>query len=245
VAVLLGLLWAAVLFAAAVAGPAATVALLIPVGVVAALSAVRAEPAARAAPSIPALPGRSVSSVEAVGVIPAIALPLVALAGPRPTVAVGGLLAIVVATVLLATRTGGFPFRVFFAAFWPAIAAASVVLALHQGQSEALTLLAAVCLYDMASFIMGTSPLGGVAGVLSGWVTVGALAVLVAAVLVPPYSGHTPWILLGLVAGLAPVGVVICAITVRARRLPALRRLDSLVLAGPAWVIAVSLLLHR
>ena len=244
-AVLLGLLWAAVLFAAAVAGPAATAGLLIPVGLVAALSAVRAEPAAKAAPSIPALPGRPVSSVVAVGVIPAIAMPLAALAGPRPTVAVGALLAIAVAAVLLAARTGGFPFRVFFAAFWPAIAAASVVLALHQGESEALTLLAAVCLYDMASFIMGTSPLGGLVGVVSGWVTVGALAVLVAAALVPPYSGHTPWILLGLVAALAPVGVVICAITVRARRLPALRRLDSLVLAGPAWVIAVSLLLHR
>ena len=75
--------------------------------------------------------------------------------------------------------------------------------------------------------------------------TVGVLAVFVAAVVVPPFSGRSPWILLGLVAVLAPVGVVLRRASARARRLPALRRLDSLVLAGPAWVIAVGLLLHR
>ena len=75
--------------------------------------------------------------------------------------------------------------------------------------------------------------------------TVGVLAVFAAAVLVPPYSGRNPWVLLGLVAVLAPAGVYGCSRLGRGRSLPALRRLDSLVLAGPAWVIAVSLLLHR
>jgi hypothetical protein len=69
--------------------------------------------------------------------------------------------------------------------------------------------------------------------------------VFVAAVVVPPFSGRNPWILLGLVAVLAPAGVFAFARIGRDRQLPALRRLDSLVLAGPAWVIAVALLLHR
>ncbi len=180
-----------------------------------------------------------------VAVTPAVLLPLAALAGPQVVVGLGALLIFGAVALLLATSGGGFPYRVFLAGFCPAIATASVVLALGQGLSEALTLLAAVCLYDMATFIMGNGPLGGPVGVFSGWLSIGALALLVAAVVVPPYSGRNPWILLGLVALLAPVGVVLCASIARGRRLPALRRLDSLVVAGPVWVVAVSLLLHR
>ncbi len=126
-----------------------------------------------------------------------------------------------------------------------AVAAAAVVAAWGQGLSETLTLLTAVCLYDMASFLTGTGPRGGVVGALVGMVTVGVLAVFVAAVVEPPFSGRSPWVLLGLVAVLAPVGVFLAGRICPERRLPALRRLDSLILAGPAWVIAVGLLLHR
>jgi hypothetical protein len=76
-------------------------------------------------------------------------------------------------------------------------------------------------------------------------VTVGVLAVFVAAVVVPPFSGRAPWILLGLVAALAPMGVWLAGRASPRSRLPALRRLDSLILAGPAWVLGVGLLLHR
>ena len=245
-AVSLGLLWAAALFAAANAGRVPMAVLLIPVGAVAALSAARAEPAARSARLIPTPPGwPEVSWVAAVTVTPSIALPLAALAGPRVTVEVGVLLAVGAAVVISTTTAGGFPCRVLLAAFCPAIAAASMVLARGQGLGEALTLVAAFCLYDLASFIMGSGSVGGPIGVLAGWLSIGALASFVAAVVVPPYSGRNPWILLGLVAALAPVGVALCAAITRGRRVPALRRLDSLVLAGPAWVIAVSLLLHR
>jgi hypothetical protein len=134
---------------------------------------------------------------------------------------------------------------VALAAFAPAVAAASVVAARGQGLSEALTLVAAVCFYDMASFLTGTGPRGGVPGAIVGIVTVGVLAVFVAAVVVPPFSGRSPWVLLGLVAILAPAGVALAGRVGPQLRLPALRRLDSLILAGPAWVIGVSLLLHR
>ena len=88
-------------------------------------------------------------------------------------------------------------------------------------------------------------PRGGPVGVLAGWLTVGVLAVFVAAVVVPP-SRAQPVGPAG--PGRGPGsgrGRVVSAASAGPGRLPALRRLDSLVLAGPAWVVAVGLLLHR
>jgi hypothetical protein len=48
-----------------------------------------------------------------------------------------------------------------------------------------------------------------------------------------------------LLAVTAPAGVALAAHVAPGVRLPALRRLDSLWLAGPAWVIAVAVVLHR
>jgi hypothetical protein len=176
----------------------------------------------------------------------AFVLPLTAIGGPGAALGVGIVLA-AVAIVQLILTSGRLRFAlvVSFAGLAPAVAAASVVAARGQGLSEALTLLTAICLYDMASFLTGTGPRGGVAGALVGMVTVGVLAVFVAAVVEPPFTGRSPWVLLGLVAGLAPVGVFLAGRICPGRRLPALRRLDSLILAGPAWVIGVGLLLHR
>jgi hypothetical protein len=160
-------------------------------------------------------------------------------------VVVALLFAAAAAVLLWVTATRGFPLAVLVAALGPAVAGAAVVAARGQGLSEAETLLTAVCLYDMASYVMGTNRRGGPVGVIAGMLTVGVLAVFVAAVVVPPYSGRSPWILLGLVAVLAPAGVYAMGWIGPRLRLPALRRLDSLVVAGPAWVLAVHLLLHR
>jgi hypothetical protein len=242
----LGLLWAALLFAAAAGGAALTAVLLIPVAVVAALSGVRAQ---TGMPVVPAKrqagDGLGVSPTMVIAVTPAAVLPLAALAGGTVALVFGTLLVVGAVALLVAASGPRLPYGVLLAAFCPAVAAASVVVALGQGLAEALTLLAAVCLYDMASFLTGTGPLGGLVGVVAGWLTVGVLAVLVAAVVVPPYSGRNPWVLLGLVAALAPAGVLLCSRIGKTRLLPAVRRLDSLVLAGPAWVVAVGLLLHR
>ncbi len=271
---LLGLVWAALLVASAEAGVAAMLVLVMPVALVAALSGVRAvtgegassgDPASSgdgastgvgASTGDPASSGDGASSGDrpawlvvpprvAIALAPAVLLPLAALAGPEVAVGMGVVLAAGAVALLVVTTGRRFPIAVLAAAFAPAIAAASVVAARGQGLSEGLTLVIAICLYDMASFVTGTGPRGGPAGVIVGMITVGVLAVFVAAVLVPPYSGRNPWILLGLVAVLAPAGVFACSYIGRGRPLPALRRLDSLVLAGPAWVIAVSLLLHR
>jgi hypothetical protein len=235
-AVLTGLGWAALLVAGAELGALALAGVVIPVAVVAAVSVVRG------------MHGRQPSSVPTVAIAAGSAalLPLVALGGPAPAVAVGAVFVVAaIAQLIVSSHRVGFAVAVGLASFAPAVAAASVVAARGQGVTEALTLLAAVCLYDMASFMTGTGPRGGVVGVLAGMVTVGVLAVLVAAVVVPPFSGRSPWVLLGLVAVLAPAGVILASRICPTRRLPALRRLDSLILAGPAWVIGVGHLLHR
>jgi hypothetical protein len=66
-------------------------------------------------------------------------------------------------------------------------------------------------------------------------------------VLVPPFDGNSPWILGGLAAVLAPVGPVVASSLTgdRSARVPALRRLDTLIVLGPAWVAATAVLLHR
>jgi NhaP-type Na+/H+ or K+/H+ antiporter len=80
-------------------------------------------------------------------------------------------------------------------------------------------------------------------------VSVGILSVLVAAVLAPPFTGSSPWILGGIAAVLLPLGPIVCRPLIgRARspaRVPALRRLDSVVLLAPAWPAAIALLLTK
>jgi len=179
-----------------------------------------------------------------IAVASAVLLPLAGLGGPIAAAVVGLLIASGAVTVLVLTVGRPVPYRMLAAALGPSVAAASVVVARGQGLSEGLTLVAAICFYDMASFLTGTGPRGGPIGAIVGIVTVAVLAVFVAAVVVPPFSGHSPWILLGLVAALAPAGVFALGHIGPHRRLPALRRLDAFVLAGPAWVIAVRVVLH-
>ena len=183
-------------------------------------------------------------------IVTAVLLPLSAVGGAVPFIVVAVLVVVLGGPALFVTTTGHKPLVALAqlaALLAPGIAAGSIVLAVRQGSNEAVILVAAVCLYDMASFIVGNgrTVLSGVFGVMAGWVSVGILGLLVAASINPPYSGHRPWILFGLVAVLAPVGVAVCRLIVRGARLPALRRLDAFVFAGPAWVVAVSSVLHR
>lgn len=70
------------------------------------------------------------------------------------------------------------------------------------------------------------------------------LAVLAAAVVNPPFSGDRAWVVFGLVAVLCPLGIILGRRVAGGVSLPALRRLDSLLLAGPAWVVASHLVLR-
>ncbi len=238
--VLMGVAWAVVVVVAVRTGAAATVVVLIPVGVVAAVSAVRA---------INETGARLMAPRLAFAVAAPVLLPIAALGGPVPAVVVAVLVAAAGGAAMSATATanGSSLLRLTLAVLAPAVAIMSLVLARSQGSQEAVALIAGVCGYDVASFIFGTgrSALGGPAGVVVGIFTVAVVAVFVAAAVVPPFSGDRPWVMFGLVAALAPIGVGLLGRVVSGARLPALRRLDSLVLSGPAWVIAAAIVLHR
>jgi hypothetical protein len=168
--------------------------------------------------------------------------------GPLPALVVVGI-AFGGGVILLARPPGGLraAAATSFAVCLPALGAASVVAAFHQDSTDAFALVAALCAYDAGSFLMGDSmgALGGPIGILGGVASVAVVAFTVAAVLDPPFSGSRPWIMFGVVAFAAPLGIFLLDVMVRARRMPAVRRIDSLVLAAPAWVVAVPLLLHH
>ena len=128
----------------------------------------------------------------------------------------------------------------------PAVAAVSFVIAASQGANLAVTLVFLICFYDCACYLNGSGHgVGGAIGVGAGLVTVAVLALFVAAVFVPPFTGTKPWIVLGLTVLLAPAGVWLAGSAVEWQRLPALRRIDSSILAAPAWVVLVALVVNR
>ena len=108
--VLLGLLWAALLFVAAVGGAALMAVLLIPVALVAALSGVRAQT------GMPVVPPKGeggdrpdVSPTMVIAVTPAVVLPLAGLAGGPVTLVLGALLVFGAVALLVAARGAGCP----------------------------------------------------------------------------------------------------------------------------------------
>jgi hypothetical protein len=234
-----GLLWAAALVAGAATSPLAAAAVVVPVGVVASLSSVR---------SVSRLHRTRKSPLGALAVAAflTVLLPVAALGGFAALSAVGvvaGIVASVVAFFLLPQHR---PAALLFALLGPGVASASVVLAVVQGWNLALTLVGAVCAYDLACWVYGTRKgIGGWVGVAAGMVTVAVVALFVAAVFVPPFGGARPWVMLGAVATSCPLGVLLASTLIGGDRLPALRRLDSLVLAGPVWVATTALVLHR
>ena len=253
-----GVGWAGALVAAVALGQPAVAVVSVPVAAVAAFSAVRMfhGPVARVSGD-----GRQGSAgggrlgkkrgrvwvQTGVAVAGAVLVPLAALVSPAA--AAGALSALVVVVlafdpgragvVLMSGRIGA-----LVAVAGPAAAAMSLVLARGQGSNSALALLGAVFAYDAGAVVMGhgRTPIGGPVGVVFGLAGVSVVAMFVAALMNPPFSGARPWIVYAAVGLLAAVGVRFAGQAAAGVRLPALRRLDSLALAGPAWVIAMTVI---
>jgi hypothetical protein len=123
--------------------------------------------------------------------------------------------------------------------------AAALVLARRLGLVEPLVLLASVGAMDVGAWVIGSAGArwearaGGVAALVP--VTVAS-----AVVLVPKFPAEAPFVLAAVVALLAPLGVRLARYLTGgdATPHPALDRVDSLVLAGPAWVLAATALLR-
>jgi hypothetical protein len=248
----LGLLWAVLLLAAVVIGSVALALLVAPVGLIAAASALRAarqEPAADTeGPSAPETLffGRPIahSDVRRLVLGCVVLTPFVALAGPIAALAGSALVvgvAAVAAPSLGCSRLGG-----ALAVAAPVSAMSAVVAARGQGSAVGFVLVTAIIFYDAAACLMGNRPTGGIVGVVSALLSLAALGFLVALLANPPFGGDRAWVFCLMVGVLAWVGVKLSRALMRGGpTLPALARLDSLVVAGPVWVIAVAFVLHR
>lgn len=129
----------------------------------------------------------------------------------------------------------------------PGLAGSGLVMARAQGLAVGLVLAGMVTVFDSSNYLIGTGAPNRWEGSVAGGASIAALTLFVAAVLVPPFTGASPWLLGAGVALLAPLGPVLARWVAGdpAAPVPALRRLDSLFLAGPAWAAGVALLLHR
>jgi len=125
------------------------------------------------------------------------------------------------------------------------MAAASPVIARERGLVPALVLLTFVGVYDASAYVVGAGASNVWEGPVAGAAFIAAVTLLVAAVFVPPFTGASPWILGAIAAVLAPLGPVVGSLLLgeRGGATQALRRLDSLLVAGPVWAAASLVLL--
>lgn len=239
--------WVVALVGALVGSSLFTCIVVIPVAVLATVSATRAaESASRRSRRLLSIP-RLVAAGACVVV------PLAALLGPVVgtailLLAVAGLTLLVLGSSFAASaRPLSAIAPTLVAVLAPTVATTCLIIARSQGSSLALALVAATLAFDCGSFIMGhgRTAVGGRFGLIFGWLSVAVVAVFVAAVMDPPFSGSRPWVVFAGVGLLAPIGVRLCGLPAGGGRLPAMRRLDSLTLCAPAWVLAAALLLHR
>ncbi|MDQ1367459.1 MAG: hypothetical protein QOE57_3501 [Acidimicrobiaceae bacterium] len=244
----LGILWCAVTLGALLAGPAWLTAWLALVAAMAAGSAARTWGTAVVVQRLPHNRRARVQPPAAVAALFAACITVAGLAG-------GLVVAVVAATVavaLVAAATFG-PLgqpdglRRVVIVLGPGLAASGLVMARAQGLAIGLVLAGMVTVFDSSAFLIGTGAPNRWEGSVAGVASIAALTLFVAAVLAPPFTGASPWLLGGAAALLAPVGPVVARWVTgdKDAPVPALRRLDSLFLVGPAWVAGVALVLHR
>ncbi len=244
----LGILWAAVTLAALLEGPVWLTLWLAPVAALAAGSAARTWGTAAVADRSAHNRRVRVQPPAAVAAAFSALITVAALAGGLVVAVVVAL----VAVVLVAAATFG-PLgqpgvvRRLVIVLGPGVAASSLVLARVQGLATGLVLAGMVTVFDSSNYLIGTGAPNRWEGSVAGVASLAALTLVVAAVLAPPFTGASPWLLGGAVAVLAPIGPVLGRWVTGDEKapVPALRRLDSLFLAGPAWAAGVAMVLHR
>ena len=229
----LGLVWFAVTLVALAAGRWAFALVLAPC---AGLGAVQAARSWRRRPR-PAVP---VTGAGAALLVVAAAL------GPVAVGVVAVLVtAVVVAGAVMAGERRADPALTLVIAGSIGMAAASPVLLLHTGSVPVFVLMTLVAVHDASAYVVGTGATSAWEGPAAGAASIGAVTLAVAAVLVPPFRGATPWVLGGLALVLAPLGPYAGSALLgdRRARVPALRRLDSLLVLAPVWcLVAVAIL---
>ncbi len=128
---------------------------------------------------------------------------------------------------------------------FPAVAAASVVLLRDLRLGAAVMLVLVASAYECGDFLIGTGAPNSIEGPIAGIAAVLVVTFSFAALQVAPFDLGSALVFGVLAAVLIPAGQLFAsAILPRAwSNAPALRRLDSLLLAGPIWFVLIDLTL--
>lgn len=230
----LGVVWFVVLLGSLAGGQAGLAAVLAPCAGLAALQAARSR-RAHPRPSAP---------VAGVG---AALLVVAAVMGPVAMVSVAVVLvAVVGAGLAVGGPRAAEPVATLAAAVIVGLAAASPVLLLADGLVPVLVLLVFAAVHDAGAYVVGTGASSAWEGPAAGAASIVAVTLGVAAVLVPPFRDATPWLLGGLALVLAPLGPYVASALMGDRRanVPALRRIDSLLVLAPVWCLVAAQVLE-
>lgn len=232
----LGVAWATVAVVAVLVGPVSAAVVFAAVALGAAGQACRAWRRSRRTPYRPVAIGGAV---------------LVALAGAAGPVAVAiaAVLTGVAAVAVSQARVGGRDWdRALTAAIALAIGAGAAALPVVRGElgaTAALVLLFTVLVAEASTFVVGSGARTTWDAPIAAMAAVGALSLGVAAVLVPPFRGSSPWALAALSAVTVPLGPRLAsALLPRARAFaPALRRIDGFFVVAPVWAAVARVML--
>lgn len=125
------------------------------------------------------------------------------------------------------------------------VAAASPILTRRLGLVEILVLLSLVGVYDASAYLVGTGATKWWEGPAAGVAFMFTVTLAAAAVFVPPFDGVAPWLLGVIAAATAPLGPQVAdrLLGTTRTRVPAVRRIDSLLVLGPLWTAGAYVLL--
>jgi hypothetical protein len=126
---------------------------------------------------------------------------------------------------------------------FPGIAAAAMALTWRVEPGAAIALFLLVSAYEVGDYVVGSGSLNAFEGPIAGILAVAATMLPLYAVQLPPINPDTV-ITFGLIIAVGcPLSQIVGSAVLpwSDAAAPALRRLDSLILTGPAWVLAVYL----
>lgn len=130
-------------------------------------------------------------------------------------------------------------------ALFPGLAALSMVLLTRLDEGSAIALLLLVSAYETGDYLVGSGARNPYEGPAAGLAAIVVITFIVSALPFTPLSFGEAWFFGGVVAVLAPVGQLFASALLPTAGTPAsaLRRLDSLLLAAPAWAIGLAVVL--
>ncbi|MET0727961.1 MAG: hypothetical protein ABWZ76_06650 [Acidimicrobiales bacterium] len=127
----------------------------------------------------------------------------------------------------------------------PGILALSMVLLCRLDQGSAIALLLLVSAYEIGDFLIGSGSRNPYEGPVAGGSAVVVVTFILSAVPISALGFREAWLFGGLVLVLAPLGQLLASAILPTRKSPAtaLRRLDSLLIAAPAWCIGIGIVI--